>query len=98
MTGTLAPMLAIIGLSGGELILIFLVLMVPVIISVLVISLYFLLKNKKTETTRPPAFRPAPQPVPAVRKCAKCGATLRPDAPEGLCPACLLQHGIATEG
>ncbi len=33
-----------------------------------------------------------------ARKCPQCGAELKPDAPEGLCPACLLQRGIATEG
>ena len=38
----------------------------------------------------------AVQPLP--RQCPKCGAQLKPDVPEGLCPACLLQHGIATEG
>jgi tRNA A-37 threonylcarbamoyl transferase component Bud32 len=32
------------------------------------------------------------------RKCPQCGAGLPPDAPEGLCPACLLQRGFATEG
>jgi tRNA A-37 threonylcarbamoyl transferase component Bud32 len=32
------------------------------------------------------------------RKCPQCSATLPPDAPEGLCPACLLQRGFATEG
>ena len=31
------------------------------------------------------------------RKCPQCGAELKPDAPEGLCPACLLQRGFATE-
>jgi serine/threonine protein kinase len=51
--------------------------------------------------------RPAPpQPSPPVpphrqiisRKCPKCGADLKAGLPEGLCPACLLQRGIATEG
>jgi serine/threonine protein kinase len=32
------------------------------------------------------------------RQCPQCSAELKPDAPEGLCPACLLQRGIATEG
>ena len=32
------------------------------------------------------------------RSCPQCGAALQPDVPEGLCPACLLQRGIATEG
>jgi serine/threonine protein kinase len=31
------------------------------------------------------------------RKCPQCGAELKPDLPEGLCPACLLQRGIATD-
>ncbi len=50
-------------------------------------------------------FTPLPAPTPragpiqpALRNCPKCGSILKPDAPEGLCPACLLQHGIATEG
>lgn len=32
-----------------------------------------------------------------LRKCPQCSAELPPDAPEGLCPACLLQKGFATE-
>ena len=39
---------------------------------------------------------PPTQPIP--RQCPQCGAQLKPDVPEGLCPACLLQRGIATEG
>lgn len=31
------------------------------------------------------------------RKCPQCGTALQADAPEGLCPACLLQRGFATE-
>ena len=45
---------------------------------------------------------PAPAPTPPTqiipRKCPQCGAELKPDVSEGLCPACLLQRGIATEG
>ena len=49
----------------------------------------------------PPSPRSAP-PVPAKtvvmpRQCPRCGTTLPPDAPEGLCPGCLLQRGFATE-
>ncbi|HEX7569429.1 MAG TPA: hypothetical protein VF492_02885, partial [Verrucomicrobiae bacterium] len=33
-----------------------------------------------------------------LRQCPQCGAELKPDVSEGLCPACLLQRGIATEG
>ncbi|MGD0206832.1 MAG: protein kinase [Verrucomicrobiota bacterium] len=45
---------------------------------------------------------PAPPVVPPTqiipRQCPQCGAELKPDVSEGLCPACLLQRGIATEG
>ena len=30
----------------------------------------------------------------ATRTCAECGAELSSDAPQGLCPKCLLQHGL----
>lgn len=31
------------------------------------------------------------------RKCGKCGAPLAPDAPEGLCPHCLMELNLATQ-
>ncbi len=53
---------------------------------------------------KPPTSGAQPQPPPVAsttqvmpRKCPQCGAALQPDVPEGLCPACLLQRGIATE-
>src|SRR5206468_1629281 len=30
------------------------------------------------------------------RRCPTCGSELPPDAPEGLCPQCLLRHEVAT--
>jgi serine/threonine protein kinase len=90
-------MLAIIGLSGGELILILIVLMFPVMATAVVLTVYFFVrKNKKGGAPTPPPVTPPVAQAP--RKCPKCGSILKPDAPEGLCPACLLQHGIATEG
>jgi serine/threonine protein kinase len=53
---------------------------------------------KRFAPRAPPPAPPAAPIHPQPRKCPKCGAILKPDAPEGLCPACLLQHGIATEG
>src|SRR5580692_5353637 len=32
-----------------------------------------------------------------LSKCNRCGATLPPDAPEGLCPRCLLAANLATQ-
>ena len=33
--------------------------------------------------------------MPDTRRCPKCGAELSEDAPEGLCPKCLLRGGMA---
>jgi tRNA A-37 threonylcarbamoyl transferase component Bud32 len=52
-------------------------------------------KMRKIENPVAPVA-PATEVMP--RKCPQCGGALPPDAPEGLCPACLLQHGFATEG
>src|ERR1017187_7363966 len=63
-----------------------------------------LLGNKKQlqirleESKKNPAPPIAPSTRIIPRKCPQCGAELKPDVSEGLCPACLLQRGIATEG
>src|SRR5438128_7439222 len=31
-----------------------------------------------------------------TRSCPQCGGPLPPDAPEGLCPQCLMQQGLAS--
>ncbi len=50
----------------------------------------------RLEESKENPVAPATQTIP--RKCPQCGAELKPDVSEGLCPACLLQRGIATEG
>ena len=73
--------------------------LIPIYVVCLVACI--LLWNKKQtqirleESKKYPAV-PYTQIIP--RKCPQCGAELRPDLSEGLCPACLLQRGIATEG
>ena len=32
----------------------------------------------------------------ATRVCPECGAAIPDEAPAGLCPACLLRHGLGT--
>ena len=32
--------------------------------------------------------------MPASRRCPQCGTAVRPDAPEGLCPECLLKEAM----
>jgi tRNA A-37 threonylcarbamoyl transferase component Bud32 len=35
--------------------------------------------------------------MPETRRCPQCGAEVRPDAPEGLCPQCLLKQAMKSE-
>src|SRR5215471_16920924 len=35
--------------------------------------------------------------MPEARRCPQCGTTVRPDAPEGLCPECLLKEAMKRE-
>jgi predicted Ser/Thr protein kinase len=79
----------------------------------IVAIVYFIARRAKTKPqptplaavpASPVAPVAAPAPVVATetvvmsRKCPQCGAALEADTPEGLCPACLLQRGFATEG
>jgi serine/threonine protein kinase len=59
----------------------------------------FLVVRLIPEKSGVPPVQPAEKSsqVGPPRKCPQCGSILKADVPEGLCPACLLQHGIATE-
>jgi len=97
---------AILDPNGGTFIILvvtvtmFCVFVVPV--AGVVAIVYFLAKRAKTKPQpAPSAPVPAPPPVSKTvvsHQCPQCGARLPVDAPEGLCPACLLQRGFATEG
>ncbi len=86
----------------------FCVIVVPV--TAVVVIVYFITKRVKTPPG-PSAPMPAAPAAPLAaqaqrgfaktqvmpRTCPQCGVALPPDAPEGLCPACLLRRGFATE-
>jgi serine/threonine protein kinase/tetratricopeptide (TPR) repeat protein len=78
----------------GVAILFLLILAALAIVTVLPI-IYFL-RRKESHETKASSTLSHTQVM--HRKCPQCGAELKPDVPEGLCPACLLQRGIATEG
>ncbi len=96
------PMLAVIGLSGGELVLLLgaaLLCFAVLIGGAVAIVWLFRRKNRV-------APAPAPPPVPpksafsttlAMKECPQCHQLCAPDAPEGLCPQCLAKAAFGTE-
>ena len=67
------------------------------VVAGIVALIVFLMKKNASGPAHPPVIPRNPDKTEVIRTCPKCGSTLRADLPEGLCPACLLQHGIATE-
>ncbi len=80
--------------------MILVVLLLPVLAVLLGLAIFLLLRTSKKNRlpAQSPATPPATQFTQVTRQCPKCGTLLKSDAPEGLCPACLLQHAFATEG
>jgi predicted Ser/Thr protein kinase len=83
-------------IGGWELLLIAAVILTPVVLAGIGLAFYFAMRAKHPAPGPIPPAHP-PSTVRLTRKCPDCGADLKADVPEGLCPACLLQHGIATE-
>jgi tRNA A-37 threonylcarbamoyl transferase component Bud32 len=104
------PTVSIFGAALIVIVFFFCVIAIPV--TGVVVIVYLLVNRSKTKPQPRPGVPAATAPVspraaaasPAAaktqvmpRKCPQCGAALVVDAPEGLCPACLLQRGFATE-
>ncbi len=95
--------------GGWEILLVmgFFLCVVVIPVAAVVAIVYFIVNRNKPKPQPAPAAPLPAMPVQAApaatktvvmpRKCPQCGATLQPDAPEGLCPACLLQRGFGTE-
>ena len=83
-------------LGGWEITLILMALLfLLAFVGVAVFLIVYLSRRTKSQS---PPLPPTPATQIIPRKCPQCGAELKPDVSEGLCPACLLQRGIATEG
>jgi tRNA A-37 threonylcarbamoyl transferase component Bud32 len=98
----LDPIFSVIGLSGGEMILVFAAVLIffGILVVAAVVSICFIAWQKRTPKTPQPAsgpFRAAAAAQPPFTQCPQCGAKLPAGAPEGLCPACLLKRGMAGE-
>ena len=99
----LDPILSIMGLGGVELVLVVATVMFAFVVFVggAVLVVYFLTRQKReSKPPPPPAGAPGGGAAarPASTHCPQCGAKLPAGAPEGLCPACLLKRGMATDG
>ena len=96
LTMTLQPMLgepALIPLA----LIVLIVLIFPVGAAAVGIGVFLRLRSRRKRGIA--VSQPDQLPKqPAARKCPQCDTDLKADAPEGLCPACLLKRGIATEG
>jgi serine/threonine protein kinase len=96
------PILAMFGINSTLLTVLAFFAVIAIILAILLLlaalafAVFRHFENKKFNS--PPSRSPASTFVLPQRKCPQCGAELKPDAPEGLCPACLLKRGIATEG
>jgi serine/threonine protein kinase len=87
------PFIAVLGLSGGELILILLSLIVMCAVPIAAIVIIVWLWKRRTPTA---ADRPA-TPSPTKKICPQCRTEMAPDAPQGLCPQCLARAAFETQ-
>src|ERR1041385_4710413 len=89
-------------LGSWEIILILIVIIFPIVAVSFGIAIFLLVRNRAKRKAVIPSTTPLGQPPIAqaakvtLRRCPQCGAELKPDAPEGLCPACLFKVGQAS--
>lgn len=99
----MTPLMSALGLSGGELLVILIVLLVMGIgaIGAVVLIVWLTSRNKKTpplvSPTAPPPLSIPPVTQTTKRVCKQCAVTLPPDAPQGICPACLMKVGLGSQ-
>jgi len=84
------------GLGVIEIIIILMVMAVMVAVGIAVV-VAIIASNRKKSPGTPPLPTPSPAHLSAtVRLCPKCGKSLETDAPQGLCPACLMRGAFTT--
>jgi serine/threonine protein kinase len=90
-------MLGLFNLGGGEILLILFMLMFQAAGVGAVVLIVVWLAARQNKPPRPvPPVQPIPPLPPPTRTCPRCGTPLPTDAPEGLCPRCVLGVGLAT--
>jgi serine/threonine protein kinase len=74
----------------------FMLLLLTLLGAIIFLIVHFSRKSGKLASPSVSPVAPSTRIIP--RQCPQCGAELKPDVSEGLCPACLLQRGLGTEG
>jgi serine/threonine protein kinase len=88
----LNPVIAVLGLSGGELILILLSFIAMLALPIALVAVVIFFFKRSRPTPAPPIAAPLPK-----RYCPQCRSELAPDAPHGLCPQCLARAAFETQ-
>ena len=79
---------AMLGVAEIIIILMVLAVFAAIVTAIIVIATKLLPRDKKSQK---------PEPVPTVpASCPRCGTYLGPDAPQGLCPRCVMAAGFET--
>ncbi len=90
----LNPIMGVLGLSGGELVIILfsLVVMATLAIVAIVVIVMFWRRIGSSNNATPPIM-----PSATRRICPQCRTEMAPDAPQGLCPQCLARAAFETQ-
>ncbi len=83
------------GLGVIEIVIILVVLGVMAA-AVIAIVVAIVASNRKKPRVTPPLPTPPPPLSATIRLCPKCGKALEADAPQGLCPSCLMRAAFTT--
>jgi len=91
-------MVGLFSLSGGEIVLIFglVLVMATVVMGCVLCAVWLLTSHRNSPRPVPPIAPQSSTPPPPSRACPKCGTPLPTGAPQGLCPRCVLGVGLAT--
>lgn len=95
------PRFALFDLGGGEILRLAMLLLaglaVLAILAGVTLWVAWLVRRDKSRATVPPPVNAAAPTPSTPRTCPRCGAIVAADAPQGLCPRCVLGVGLATQ-
>ena len=91
------PIFGVFGISGGELIILLAGMIIFAVIVGTVIVLVFGLLSERKRTAAAPSPVPPVIPQATKRVCPQCATELAADAPQGLCPKCLLKAAFESQ-